>query len=161
MDTVKFIIENYIDEENGFCFPTINIYINDINLIDLVERVEQRERILRGEKPLRAEYIGLEPHSRYSEEFLALHNRPNSVLLTCTCTVEMCNCIMAKISIDAQTVTWSELKSPWLGGRTPSPWVTVEEAQEGDWAPIDYSDLGPFVFDREQYMDALNKIIAA
>ena len=158
MDTVKFIIEDYIDEENGFCFPTINIYINGTNLIELVERVEQRDQILRGEKPLRSEYIGLEPHCRFRDEFLVLHNRPHSVLLTCTCTVDLCNCIMAKITIDAQTVTWSDLKSPWLGGKTPSPWVTAEEAQEGGWVPVDYSGLGPFVFDREQYMDALNKI---
>ena len=163
MDTVKFVIEDYVDDENGFQFPTINIYINDKNLIDLVEQIEQRNQILRGEEPRRSIYIGLEPgYYRISrDEFLGLQKRPFSVLLTCTCTIELCNCIMAKITIDSQTVTWSELKSPWLGGKTPSAWVTEEEALEGEWVPFDYSGLGPFVFDREQYMNALKELQAS
>jgi hypothetical protein len=163
MDTVKFIIEDHVDEENGFRFPTINIYINENNLIDLVEQIEQRNQILYGEEPRRSLYIGLEPgyYNNLRDEFLGLQKRPFSVLLTCTCTIDLCNCILAKITIDSQTVTWSEIKSPWLGGKTPSAWVTEEEALEGGWVPFDYSGLGPFVFDREQYMNALKELQAS
>ena len=163
MDTVKFIIEDYVDQEQGFRFPTINIYINGNNLIELVERIEQRNQILRGEKPYRSQYIGLEPnYYRISrDEFLGLQKRPFSVLLTCTCTIELCNCIMAKITIASKTVTWSELKSPWLSGKTLCPWETEEEALKGGWLPFDYSGLGPFVFSRSQYMGSLNKLDAS
>ena len=161
MDAIKFIIEDYVDDENGFRFPTINIYINANNLIELVERVEQRNQILHGEKPYHSLYIGFEP-IRYRDlrnELLGLQKRPFSILLTCTCTIAECNCIMAKIELDSQRVTWSELKSPWLAGNTPSAWVSAQEAQEGGWIPFDYSGLSPFVFDKTQYMDALNKLM--
>lgn len=160
MDTIKFIIEDYVDEENGFRFPTINIYINDVNLIQFVEQVEHRNRSLGGEEPLRPDYIGLEPefHRSFRDEFLGVQARPLSLLLTCTCTIELCNCILAKVSMDADTVTWSNLHSPWLGGKTPSPWLDEEEAQALGWSPCDYSALGPFVFSREQYLKALDEL---
>ena len=44
MDTIKFVIEQYADEEFGYSFPVINIYINDHNLIDLVSEIENKYR---------------------------------------------------------------------------------------------------------------------
>lgn len=152
MDTVKFVIEDYDDTEYGFRFPTINICINDRNLIDLVSEVEAGA----GRSP----YIGfaLQRLDRFRNEMLAAQKLPYSVLLTCTCTIEMCNCIRALIEFDADTVTWSDLRSPWLGGKTPSPFIDEEEAARSGWRPIDYSHLGPFTFDRGQYLAALDAL---
>ncbi len=66
---------------------------------------------------------------------------------------------MADIAIEAQTVTWSGLKSPWLGGATPNAFMEEAEAQALGWEPLNYAGLGPFVFDREQYFSALEEII--
>ena len=164
MDTVKFTVEDYVDDEGGFRFPTINIYINGENLIRLAGQVECRNEGLQREgEPFRQSYVGLHPgyHRDFHDEFLGLKKRPDSLLLTCTCLEAACNSITAKITVDFQTVTWSELKSPWLSGKTLSPWETEEEAREGGWIPIDYSGLGPFVFDREQYMNALEQLRAS
>lgn len=160
MDTIKFVIEDYVDAEAGFRFPVINIYINDRNLINLVRQIETRGRVQEQEENARWQYIGFEPahFQRFYDEMLGKKSYRRSVLLTCTCTFAECNCIMADMVFGADTVTWSDLKSPWLGGKTPSPWIDEAEAQEMDWQPIDYSGLGPFVFDRAQYLAALEKV---
>lgn len=156
MDTIAFVTEDYIDSEFGFQFPTINIYINGKNLIWLVQEVERRDQAPQS-------YVGLHPvyHRNFRDEFLGRTKRRYSFVLTCTCLEEFCNSIVAKIVIDSKTVVWSEMKSPWLSSLTPSPWISEEEAVRLGWQPIDYSALGRFVFDREQYRDALNAIASS
>jgi len=68
---------------------------------------------------------------------------------------------MADIDIEAQTVIWSDLRSPWLGGKTYSPFVSEEEAFKEGWYPLDYSGLGPFTFEREQYLSSLEEVTPA
>ncbi len=161
MDTIKFVIEDHGDEEFGYSFPVINIYINGQDLIDLVTRVERKD--WNGDKRSRSGYIGheLTRFERFRNEMLGNKLYRHSLLLTCTCTVEECNCIIANIEFEAQTATWSDLRSPWLGGNTYSPFVDEAEALKEGWHPLDYSGLGPFVFDREQYLSALEDVTQA
>jgi hypothetical protein len=160
METIKFVIEDYIDKKAGFRFPVINIYIYDRNLIDLVWEIEHKRRIPKRRKSPRWAYIGFEAtnFSRFRAEMLGKKTYRKNVLLTCTCTYAECDCIMAEITIAADVVTWSEIRNPWLGGPTPSPWMNPDEAQEVGWKAVNYSDLGPFVFDREQYLAALSQV---
>ena len=159
MDTIRFVIEDYIDEENRFQFPTINIFINESNLIELVEKIERTSYDETSKEAFGQSYVGLHPEYHYDflKEFLGLQDR-TSILLTCTCLEVLCNCITAKIFISAETVAWSDIKSPWLSSKTPNAEMTVEQALEVGWLPIDYSALGTFVFDRGQYLDALNSL---
>jgi len=160
MDTVKFIIEDHIDTDNGFRFPSINIYINERNLIDLVEEVEHERHTDQVAEPSSRSYVGLHPdyYHGFMNEFLGEHKRSFSILLICTCLVAECNCITAKVTVNAETVVWSELRSPFLSSETPNPWTTIEEAVAMDWYPIDYSALGAYVFDRAQCRDALMEL---
>lgn len=121
MDTIKFAIEQYVEEEYGFGFPVINIYINGRNLIDLVSEIENHQRGRNDESSPRSSYIGFEVSrfERFRNEMLGKKRLQVSILLTCTCTIEMCNCIMAKIAFETQTVAWSELKSSLLGEQPP------------------------------------------
>ena len=158
MDTIKFVIEDHGDEEFGYKFPVINIYINGQDLLDLITKVERRD--WNGEKDSRSGYIGFEASrfKRFRSEILGNKVYLHSILLTCTCTIEECNCIMASITFDGDTVTWSNLRSPWLGGNTYSPFVEEADAIKEGWVPIDYSGLGPFVFDKAQYLSALEQV---
>jgi hypothetical protein len=158
MDTIKFVIEQYVDEEYGYSFPVVNIYINGQDLLDLVTRVEQKS--WDGNKNTRSSYIGFEVDQFHQlhDEMLGKKRRRFSVILTCTCTHAECNCIMANMAFDTYTVAWNNMKSPLLSGKTPSPWIDEAEAQELDWHPLDYIGLGPFVFDREQYLSALDSV---
>ena len=159
MDTIKFVVEQYRVEEFEHDLPVINIYINGQNLIDLVTRIEKRD--WNGEKDSRSSYIGIEAthFERFRNEMLGNKIYRHSILLTCTCTIAECDCIMADIAFEAATVAWSNIRSPWLGGKTYSPFVDEEDASKEGWVPLDYSALGPFMFDREQYLSALDEAV--
>ena len=162
MDTIKFSIEEYVDEEFGFHFPTINIYINGINLLDMVRQVEHDFRNpLEGGKLSRQSYVGLCPDYRqdFADEFLGRTNRHVSTLLTCTCMEELCNSIVAKITLDSSMVVWSEIRNPFLSVKS-GLWKTIDGAEYAVGYPIDYSELGPFVFDRHQYLEALEQLVS-
>lgn len=162
MDTIEFTIRSYENDAGWEPLLTIDIYINERNLIDMVGKVEGRVGDIRDGNPLEQSYFGIPLHNQHeiAFEFLGLKDRPYSIVLVCTCLEALCNCIMVKVAMDEGTVTWSEFKSPLLGGPTPSWWVSEEEAAEAGWKPIDYSTLGPFVFDRKQYISALRKLVA-
>jgi hypothetical protein len=159
MDTIQFTSQIFVsrgydmenDEEDEESHTEISIYINGRNLLDLAQQVErgvldpQNFRI-----PSDRSYAGLNPEWRPNlrNEFLGITAEPYSVLLTCTCYEDYCNSIIAKIEVGLQTVTWRDFTSVLYG----------EEARSWGGTPIDYSSLGPFVFDRNQYMEALDAL---
>ena len=158
MDTIKFVIEQYVDEEGGYRFPVINIYINNSNLIDLVTKIEKKD--WDGDIKTRSSYIGFEVprFGQFRNEMLGRKIYARSVLLTCTCTIELCGSITADIAFNERTITWSDLRSPYLSNNTYSPFVDEADALKEGWKPLDYSGLGPFVFERGQYLAALDAV---
>ena len=159
MDTIKFVIEEYIDKAFGYRFPVLNIHINDRNLIHLVCAIEKKSTLAEVEDAPWG-YIGFElsHFERFQNEMLGKKIYPQSILLVCTCTIPECNCIMADIVFEEKIVRWENLESPFLGGPAPILWVESEESQGNDWVPLDYTGLGPFIFDREQYLAALDDV---
>ena len=159
MDTIKFVVEQYRVEEFEHDLPVINIYVNGQNLIDLVTRIEKKD--WSGGKDSRSSYIGIEAtrFERFRNEMLGNKVYRHSILLTCTCTIEECNCIMADMAFEAAIITWSNIRSPWLSNTTYSPFVDEVDAIKEGWVPLDYSALGTFVFDREQYLSALDEAV--
>ncbi len=159
MDTIKFIIEEYIDKVFGYRFPVLNIYINERNLIHLVRASEKKSTLAEVEGDCWG-YIGFElsHFDRFKDEMLGGKLYPRSILLVCTCTIPECNCIMADMVFDEKTVRWQNLESPFLGGPAPTLWVQYESALAAEWVPVDYSGLGPFTFEREQYFAALDEV---
>ena len=157
MDTIKFAIEETLIEGACCSIPTINIYINDVNLIHLVDQVEHGYcDPFSKSGSVSQSYVGLPPeyYRGFRQEFLGQSGRPFSILLTCTCLEEMCNSIVGRIVFTEKKVTWSDIHSPFLA-REAEKWLTLEGY------PIDYSSLGPFVFDRVHYMDALDAVETA
>lgn len=159
MDTIQFTSQIFVsrgydmenDGEHEESHTEISIYINGMNLLDLVQQVERG--VLDPQNlvnPSDRSYAGLNPEWRPNlrNEFLGITADPYSVLLTCTCYQDCCNSVIAKIEVGFQTVTWRDFTSI-LHGDASRSWGGT---------PIDYSSLGPFVFDRKQYMEALDAL---
>lgn len=160
MDRIKFIVEDYVDEEEGYRFPTINIYINNRNLIALVSEIEQRRSPPPDREHTRQGYIGfrVEQFDRFRAEMLAEHGKPYSVLLTCTCTFPECSCITAEVSLQSEMVFWGNIQNPFFSSKDPwARWIG-ENGNSSGWKPVDYSDLGVFVFRRQPYIQAVDDL---
>ena len=159
MDRIKFVVEDFVDTEAGYRFPTINIYINNRNLIELVTDIEQRRNPPDGEL-VRQGYIGFraDAYEWFRAEMLAEHGNPDSVLLTCTCGISECSCITAEISLQSETVIWSDIQNPIYSSRDSwARWIGENDAAVA-WKPVDYSELGVFVFRRQPYDQAINDL---
>jgi len=151
MDTIQFFIVEYIDKEFEIHHPETDISINGRSLIDVVQEIEHAALNLQNERDsCRRSYAGLNPAWRPNlrNELLGNTREPYSVVLTCTCYEDWCKSVLTKIAIDAQTITWRDFTSVLYG----------EESRSWGGVPIDYSALGPFVFDRRQYLEALDAL---
>jgi hypothetical protein len=159
MDKVKFVVEDYVNTEEGYRFPTINIYINNRNLIELVGEIERRHCPPESGNA-RQGYVGFQvaEYARFRAEMLAVHGNPISVLLTCTCTFPECGCITAEISLQSEMVFWSEIQNPIYSSKDPWSRWTAEKLPATGWKPVDYAELGVFVFRREAYIKAVNDL---
>jgi len=161
MDTIKFIIEDFVDREYGIRFPSINIYINNKNLLDLIRQVEQGHGISQGvsDSAYQKSYVGLLPgyYPYFEDEFLGRVKRSHSIVLICTCLEEVCDSIVVQVVFEPDTVIWRDITNPFFGVMSEF-WVKMQEADEADGFPIDYSGIGAFVFDKIQYLDALEQL---
>lgn len=160
MDKIKFVVEDFVDNEAGYRFPTINIYVNNRNLIKLVSDIEQKRNPPDG-KPVRQGYIGFgaEEYENFRTEMLAEHGKPYSILLTCTCGIPACSCVTAEISIQSEMVIWSEIQNPTFSTKDPwARWAGQNEPSTG-WKPVDYAELGVFVFRRQEYVQSVKDLM--
>ena len=151
MDTIQFFIVEYMDKEFEVHHSETHIYINGRNLIDMVEQIEHAALDLQIERDSSMwSYAGLNPEWRPNlrNEFLGNTREPYSVVLTCTCHEDLCNTVLVKINVHSQTVTWRDFTSVLNG----------EESRSWGGRPIDYSALGPFVFDLQEYLEALDML---
>jgi hypothetical protein len=160
MDRIKFVVEDFVDNEAGIRFPTINIYINNRNLIELVSEIEKRRNPPPDAGLPRQGYIGFQAteYERFRAEMLAERGKQYSILLTCTCTIPECSCITAEVSLQSEMVFWSDIQNPFFSSKDPwARWIGENESSTG-WKPIDYSDLGVFVFRRQSYIQAIDDL---
>jgi hypothetical protein len=117
--------------------------IDGRSLVDLVTDYEEAQ-----DWELAGIHDGLVLDEWQLEDFLEylLHCKPNSphdagiAVLGCTCGVNECLPFLAKVRITDDQVWWEGFRNPLAAGLS--------------W---DYSDFGPFVFDRAQFEVAVQK----
>ncbi|MFE0508581.1 hypothetical protein [Streptomyces sp. NPDC058964] len=140
----------------GGTTQVVDILVDNVRLVELVRMAElpyaQAEQIERAEEfypdtfPLLAgDYMPLAPVFGWpSRHFLGEPRvlpwggeEGETMLLGCTCGIEECWALMARVTVTPETVTWSEFRNNCR-----------------DW---DLSAIGSFAFSRRQYEDSLRK----
>lgn len=151
MDTIRFFLVEFINQTFDESRSEIHIYINGHNLIDLVQQIEYPTLDVQNlGSSSKWSYAGLNPEwcPGLREDLLGNSQSPYSVLLTCTCFQDGCNSVMAKIEVGDKTVIWKDFTSVLHG----------EQARSWGGRQVDYAGLGPFIFDRGQYVEELNAL---
>jgi len=144
MDEVTFELApaggDYADD-----LTQIRIEVNGMSLIELVRRAELPSAQADGEEELAGTYVGLVPgyiRIDLASQFLGTPGNSLSpgpeektALLSCNCGEVGCSPLLARVTVDDETVTWDEFEQP----------------TRPDW---DYDGFG-FTFSRPQYEQAL------
>jgi hypothetical protein len=144
MDEVSFELVpaggDYADE-----LTQIRITVNGTDLVELVRRVELPSAQADDEEELAGTYVGLVPgyvRIDLASQFLgtpgtSLYPGPQdkTALLSCNCGEVGCSPLLARVTVDENTVSWDEFEQP----------------TRPDW---DYDGFG-FAFARPQYEQAL------
>ena len=158
MDEIQFKLGEYVDAKTLFFIRYIDVYINNRRLIDMVYQVEnrhfgrQRSRDFCGyvglhiaEMPFQNNaFPGIFPDSMERSEFWG-------TVLTCTCGIDLCSSIVARVEILGDFLLWHEVMNPWLGTLHAE---LMDDEEFENYDPCDYSAIGPYVFRRKQYVDA-------
>lgn len=156
MDEIQFKLGEYIDDQ--FVILYADVYINELRLIDLICQVEDKHYGWQR-SPASCGYVGLHVLNMpfFNDAFPGiLSDAVGSsefwgTVLTCTCGIDLCSSILARVEILGDFVMWHEVLNPWLGPFSEKLKAGVK--LEND-VPCDYSSIGPFVFRRRQYVGA-------
>jgi len=127
----------------------IKIQVNGVDFPELVRAAELPSAQADEEEEIAGNYIGLVAgYARLdlAGQFLGGQGTPmfdgsdeKTALLGCGCGDVGCSPLMARVTVNDDTVTWDHFEQP-----TRPSW--------------DYDSFGPFIFDRAQYERALMEI---
>jgi len=159
MDKIQFKLGEYLTD-NHYLIRYVDVYINELCLIDLVCQDINAQYKLQENTDF-CGYVGLHILDEMFHGVSFPGILPDSMgkseywgtVLTCTCGVNLCASISARIEIMGDFVLWHEVLDPWL---CPLPAGLKDEGEFENFIPCDFSDIGPYVFRRKQYIDEWN-----
>lgn len=126
----------------------VSIFINDKNLIDIVREIELPYATKEGCPQIAGAYSGLYAFNLWDE--MIKIRKPNvefpPEVLDCTCGCQGCWPLSLKIKEKNDVIVWSDFENVYRTNLT-NP--------DHNW---DYSKLGPFTFDKEQYETEMQKL---
>lgn len=152
MDTIAFKVVT----PNPEWRPQVEIYINNRRLIDMVREVELPYAVRENHPDIAGGYMGLSPDIVFfpSPHFLGDHTEDfpyttKTGILACeACGEIICWPLLVQIDVGEDTVIWHDFEQPHRKAGS------VLGSLLGHWQ---YERLGPFEFDKEQYLSALVK----
>ncbi|HVG00174.1 MAG TPA: hypothetical protein VND68_10075 [Chloroflexia bacterium] len=155
MDTFQIEVRKLADDEADRQTEETVILVNGRGLVDLLREYELPMATDDGHPDIAGGYMGLPPEDVLppSRHFLGeprwevYRDGEKVSVLDCTCGTPGCWSFLAKITINEESITWSDFEQVHRR----------EDHPNGGWS---YAGLGPFTFDREQYLGALRNVEA-
>ncbi|WP_440876824.1 hypothetical protein [Thalassotalea sp. PLHSN55] len=147
MNKVAFHI-NQETEYGGFEYSTVSIIIDGRPLPELMKKIEMKMAEKEGHPDIAGNYGTLTLPSNPHDYYLGLieadegENEDKSTLLDCACGCFGCWPLLCNISITNNKVSWTHFEQPQRGNKS----------EGSHWS---YEDFNGFVFDKEQYLKAL------
>jgi hypothetical protein len=153
VDTLRFEIGKRDDPGNGVV-DAVDVFVDGRNLVDILREVELLFATREGKPDLAGRYVGLPPEDIFLPSPRLLgepttyydHDSPDGkiAVLGCVCGEPGCWPFRVKITFQDDVVIWSGFEQPHRAGyEKVSAWR--------------YDEMQPLVFDRTQYLSALNQ----
>jgi hypothetical protein len=138
-------IDHPVDEHSSW-FTAAQIQIDQTSLIDLLRQFEQPLADREGSPNLAGSYGWLDKETaKVGLQGLSNFRNSKIMLLGCTCGIDECWPLLARVEMTETSVIWRDFEQPYRSENHPNPW--------------DYSGFGPFVFDRNAYQAELEKLL--
>lgn len=138
MDHIELQWHDRIEHHLGRC-KELHILINGTSLIDLVRPVELPFAELEDAPGIAGSYGWLNDEDGEIQRL----KTEECMVLGCNCGIPECWPLTTRVSFSENVVNWSNFRNSHTEART-IPW--------------DYSTLGPFFFDRQQYENAVRAL---
>lgn len=145
MDTIR--LESYPCPINNGDIR-YSIFINGKNIIDMVKEIELPFAQNEGDPSKAGGYIGFNDRD-LKHCFNSFVTDGKMYILGCgVCGISRCWPLIVQITTTANTIQWSDFVNPFHGPEYP----------EMIW---DYTSLGPFLFDRKNYVSEFTRALEA
>lgn len=135
--------------DDGEDYTGVQIFIDGVDLHAMIRDYELPMAKREDAKRIAGDYFVLDAETVDRAYFLGEAVREYGIplekvaLMGCCCGVVACWPLLARIRISKSSIFWEDFEQPYRSS----------ESEAGFW---DYSEFGPFEFDRTQYMDALS-----
>lgn len=122
----------------------LTVSVDGNSLIELLAKFERPLAVQEGSPKIAGQYDWLPADKETKRSFLggADDYYEKSILLGCDCGVASCWPLLARVSIESETIVWRDFEQPHRSEDSLKFW--------------DYSDFGPFEFDLTKYTASLS-----
>lgn len=146
MNQIRFAVEPPREKSHR---AAVRVFIDDVDLAELAHPIELPFAAAEGHPSIAGTYSGLAPtevlppsrHFFGEPDQLFQYGDRVEVLCCQGCGEPGCWPLICRITVRLDTVTWNDFAQPHRGPDSRQPWS--------------YDGLGPFLFDRRQYEEAL------
>jgi hypothetical protein len=137
--------------EGGTPFKELRLLIDGQDIVSMLKRYEGPLAKREGSPNIAGAYSGLSATHTPRDSFLGVRDldygdaEDKVAVLECECGCEGCWPFAAKITVTDSSVRWSDFEQPHR----------TDDSVQPSW---DYSDFGPFEFEKQQYLNEIDKL---